>query len=183
MYKKPIALFDMDGTLCDYEGAIRRDYDYQKGPGDPDYSPNNKEIPHLRRRVDFIRSKPGWWLNLETLQLGFDVLEILEKYYDIHIASKGPRNCQNSWTEKLLWVQKHIPDVTTHITQDKSLIYGDILVDDYPPYLEAWLERHTNGIGIMPIHYYNKDFKHESVIPYDGDKEKLEYYEYNTSIF
>ena len=58
---------------------------------------------------------------------------------------------------------KHI-----HITQDKSVHYGKVLVDDYPGYIEAWLEHRPRGLVIMPAHDHNKDFVHAQVVRYDG---------------
>lgn len=57
-------------------------------------------------------------------------------------------------------------DIT--ITRDKGLVYGKVLVDDYPGYIERWLKWRKNGLVIMPASKSNKDFKHEQVIRYDG---------------
>jgi len=170
MKNDKIALFDMDGTLCDYDGAIRRDYNLTKSEGDPPYSHDNKQYPHLKRRVDFIRNKPGWWLALDKLQLGFDILELAKMIgFDIHILTQGPRACPNAWSEKLQWVYDKVGDVDITITRNKGLVYGTFLVDDYPPYVEAWLKWRPRGKVIMPAHEYNKDFNHPSVIRYDGN--------------
>ena len=36
-----VALIDMDGTLCDYEGAMRRDLERLRSPGDPAVFPDD----------------------------------------------------------------------------------------------------------------------------------------------
>ena len=36
------------------------------------------------------------------------------------------------------WCQHHLPGVPVTITMDKGLVYGKVLVDDYPPYVERW---------------------------------------------
>lgn len=169
---KPIAFFDLDNTLADYDTAIRRDYEIYKSPSDPAYSVRNIEHDHIRKLVNLIRSQPNWWLNLEPLSVGFEILEVLEITHNIHIATKGTKKCHTAWTEKLLWSQKHIPSAYVTVTYDKSLLMGDILVDDYPPYLDAWLSNNPDGVGIMPINQYNSHFCHERVIHYTN-KETL----------
>ena len=54
------------------------------------------------------------------------------------------------------------------ITRDKGLVYGKILVDDYPGYVERWLEWRPRGTVIMPANEENKNFSHQNVIRYDG---------------
>lgn len=68
-----IALYDMDGTLCDYDTALRgsmerlrspqeRPYDGKPGDDDPDY---------LKARANLIMSESfrimvGWWNGLHN---------------------------------------------------------------------------------------------------------------------
>lgn len=164
-----IALFDMDGTLCDYDGAIQRDYNLTKSECDPPYSHDNKQYPYLKRRVDFIRRTPGWWKKLEKFKLGWDILSVSDMIgFTPHILTQGPRACSNAWSEKLEWIQENIGEVDITITRNKGLVYGTFLVDDYPPYIEAWLKWRPRGKVIMPAHDYNKDFKHPNVLRYDG---------------
>jgi len=164
-----IALFDLDGTLADYDSAILRDYNKIKSPEDPEYSRELKKYPYMRARIDMIRNQTNWWYDLDVLDLGYDLyLMAVEVGFKIHILTQGPKSCPNSWGEKLRWVQQkiNIEDVT--ITRDKGLVYGKILVDDYPEYIERWLKWRKNGLVIMPAHDYNKDYKHPNVIRYDG---------------
>lgn len=164
-----MGLFDMDGTLCNYDKAIQRDYDLTKSENDPPYSHDNKKFPHLRKRVDFIRRNPGWWLNLEKIQLGFDILNLaIEIGFTPHILTQGPKGCPNAWSEKVQWVHENIGEIDITITRNKGLMYGKFLVDDYPDYIESWLKWRKRGKVIMPVHSYNKDYKNENVIPYDG---------------
>jgi hypothetical protein len=173
MEKDNIGLFDMDGTLCDYDGAIKRDYDLTKSPNDPPYSHDNKKYPHLKARVDFIRRVPGWWLSLKKFQLGWDILRISDLIgFEPHILTQGPRACPNAWSEKLQWIQNEIGEVDITITRNKGLMYGKFLVDDYPPYIESWLKWRPRSKVIMPAHEYNKDFKHPNVLRYDGSNLK-----------
>ena len=167
-----IALFDMDSTLCDYDKAMKRDYNLIKSPEDPPYISFGdviKNTPHLKNRIKLIRNQPGWWKNLEKLKLGFDILEIARKLgFEIHILTKGPKSSPNSWTEKVEWVKENVLDANITITENKGLVYGKILVDDYPIYIKQWLKSRPRGLVIMPVHEFNKNFQYQNMIPYNG---------------
>ena len=170
--KDDIALFDLDGTLCDYDSAIRRDYDKVKSPDGPPYIPsfnNSNQSGYIKNRIRLIRNQVGWWENLEEFKLGFDVLNIArELNFALHILTKGPYSSTNAWTEKVKWVRKHILDGKITITEDKSLVYGKVLVDDFPGYIKEWLIWRPRGLVIMPAHEWNNEYVHPNVIRYDG---------------
>ena len=167
-----IALFDMDGTLCAYMRQLNRDLAEIASPEDPPFKSFDDIEPFMSKRIDLIRSVPGWWQNLPKLEIGYDVLlAASEMGFDIHILTKGPWLITAAWTEKVIWCRQNIPheiDFHTTITEDKSLVYGRVLVDDYPQYIESWLASRPRGLVIMPAHDYNEDFKHPNVCRYDG---------------
>jgi len=168
-----IALFDLDGTLCDFDGANKISYDKLKSPQDPvygDWSMGN-EPEYIKNRLDLIRSSPGWWENLEKLKAGFDILDVARDLgYMITVLTKGPGNISKAiaWSEKVKWTKKHIPGAAVTITEDKGLVYGKVLVDDWPNYVERWLEHRPRGLVIMPTQRWNKDYEHPNVVRYDG---------------
>jgi 5'-nucleotidase len=170
-----IALFDLDGTLADYDSHMIIDYSKIKNPEEPMYYEFNRdeEPIHVKERIKKIRNQPGWWQNLPLFKLGFDVLEITnEMGFQNHILTKSPSSSPNAWTEKYNWFKENIkskfPSAKMTITEDKGLVYGTILVDDWPEYIERWLTHRPRGIVIMPAHRWNKDYKHPQVIRYDG---------------
>lgn len=170
---EPIALFDMDGTLADFDKAMRHQLDLLAGPGD-DYDADDLfetgTTPEwLEARKALIKSQPGFWENLERVQLGFDVLKIAREMKFInHILTKGPSKTTSAWTEKAIWCQREIPDCLITIGMDKGLMYGKMLTDDWPPYVIRWLEWRPRGLVVMPAQRWNKDFTHDNVIRYDG---------------
>ena len=169
-----IALFDLDGTLADYDGAMLRDLPLLAAPGEPAYSLYHEDLPaHIEARKNAISRQPGWWSSLEELALGFDVLrECIALSFQIHVLTKGPRSKPAAWKEKVEWFQQHVlplaPEADITITLDKGLVYGKVLVDDFPPYMLRWLEHRPRGLGIMPLGEQNKDFSHPNVVLYDG---------------
>jgi len=51
------------------------------------------------------------------------------------------------------------------------MVYGRALVDDWPPYVEAWLEYRPRGLVIMPDRPWNQGFSHPNVVRALGDPE------------
>lgn len=167
-----IALFDMDGTLFDYEGRLLMELNAMRGPSEPNFTLLNlhsHDDAWITRRIDTIKRVPGFWRNLDKFELGWHIHEIaVEIGFDVHILTKGPYRNTPAWTEKVECIRKHLPDAVVHITEDKSIHYGRVLVDDWPDYVLPWLENRPRGLAVMPAHHYNAGFKHPNAIRYDG---------------
>lgn len=172
MKPEDIALFDMDGTLCDYDLALRKSMEELRSPFEPPYAgvPKDDDSAYLRARADLIRSKTNWWAELPRFELGFDIWELADNLgYRRMILTQGPKRNPKSWMGKKMWIDKNIgTDVDITITRDKGLVYGKILVDDWPDYITRWLEWRPRGFVIMPAQKHNAGFVHEQVIRYDG---------------
>lgn len=167
-----IALFDMDGTLCDYNKALFEDLEKLRSPNEPLYRDRvgDNSPKYIRNRVNLIRSSESWWEKLPRFQLGWDILEVTKRLdYRIMILTQGPKRNPSSWSGKKRWIDRHLgTDVDITITRDEGLTYGKVLVDDYPDYIERWLQWRKRGLVIMPAHDSNRDFRHKQVIRYDG---------------
>ncbi len=164
-----ICLFDLDGTLADLDKQIKEDMDRLKSPTDPDFDPWDMD-EWIRARRRLIVTQDGWWDNLPKFKLGFDILRIIRSFkFETHVLTKGPSKVSAAWTGKVNWCRKNLPeDIKVTITEDKGLVYGKILVDDWPGYITDWLEWRPRGLVIMPAHNYNRSFTHPNVIRYDG---------------
>lgn len=169
-----IALLDLDGTLADYDAAIRRDMNAIRSPYEPEYgelvSFHKDDMPaYMKARAKLVRSQPGWWLNLARLERGFEILELLKKYeFELHVLTKAPHSVASAWSEKAQWCMSNLPGIDITITQKKDLVYGTILFDDWPPYVIEWLKHRPRGLVIMLEQHWNKGFFHPQVVKYDG---------------
>lgn len=171
-----IALFDMDGTLADYEGVLMKGLERLAAPDEP--VSMDDSIPHIEARMRLIKSQSGWWKNLPVLADGMDILGVADEIgFDIHILTKGPYHTTSAWTEKREWCKQFVPDAKVTITEDKWLVYGKVLVDDYPEYMKSWLHSRPRGLGIMPARKINAGFSHPNVLRYEGRHMLGELYE------
>lgn len=156
-----IALVDMDGTVCDWHNRLRRDVQAVLGDDEKRLPPETvTKIEHL------IRSQPGWYLSLERLPVGFAIVKLLKKIgFSVMIATKATPRAKNAWSEKAAWCLQHFADdVEVTVSQNKTIIYGKILVDDYQKFAEPWLKRRPRGYVIMPDQPWNQGFLHPRVL-------------------
>lgn len=159
-----VALIDMDGTLALYDFALFKALEELRSPNDPEVSLHGHHPPWLRNRIKLIRQQPGFWRNLEKDELGFMTLDLLKELeYSLMVLTKGPVTTTSAWTEKREWCHEHLPGVPVTVTENKGLVYGKVLFDDYPPYIQAWLKWRPRGKVIMTHHAWNQDFEHERV--------------------
>lgn len=162
-----IALIDMDGTVADYVGQLFRDLNSLAGPMEPKYRPSHSSLsdlekqPHLKSRMELIKRSPRWYRNLPPISEGMRVVQLLrETGFDLQVLTKGPWKNSKAWADKVKWCREHIPDAEVHITGSqtgKSLVYGKVFMDDYPAYLQGWLEHRPQGLAIMPVTRENRD--------------------------
>lgn len=181
MSKKPLALVDLDGTLADYSGAMKRDMLKLASPEelvnmaaqldkDTDFF---YHVPHLKARMDLIKAQKNWWLHLKPLEAGFKVVDMLRDLkFRLNILTRGNKNLSDSWGEKHAWARLMVPDADVSIVSDKTPHYGRVLVDDWPDYVVPWLNKRARGTVIMPAQRWNEGFSHPQVIRYtDNDAE------------
>lgn len=166
-----IALFDMDDTLFDYRGSLRTELEKIRSPDESDIPLNFQEYPeYLRNRIRLITSSESFWSEMPKLQLGWNILKIAQELdYRIMILTQGPQKKPMAWSGKKRCIDKHFGetcDIT--LTRDKGLVYGKLLVDDFPAYGERWLKWRKRGHVIMPANDSNIGYQHLQVTRYDG---------------
>ncbi len=170
-----IGLFDLDGSLTDYEGQLRNDLvkllsalDLKRFDELGMWKADEQEP--FKSLIRLIKKQPCWWRNLPVLQDGMEIYKLAEKIgFENHILTKGPKRYPRAWKEKVEWSQANLGDlVNVHITSRKSMVYGKFLYDDYPDYVDDWLKARPRGIAIMPVNRTNLDYTHPRCIKWDG---------------
>lgn len=168
-----IGLWDLDGSLADYDGQLRWELNKIRSPDEPLIEDlwEMEKLPHIKARMRLIKSQPNWWANLPVIGDGLRVFEIAQRIgFRNIVLTKGPHSLPSAWKEKVEWSQRQLGEnIGIQITCDKSLVYGKFLYDDYPEYMSAWLDKRPRGLGIMPATNGNRNFRHPRVVRfYDG---------------
>lgn len=167
---EPVFLIDLDSTLADFDGAMKLGMIPLMGPHEtipPDDTVWGEAAPWIQARRDLVKKQPGFWRNLAPIPEGFAVLEMAKRLkFQPMVLTKGPFKTTGAWTEKVDWCRTHIPEVPVTISEDKGLVYGRVLFDDWPAYALRWLEWRPRGQVIMLEHPWNRTFEHPNVFKY-----------------
>jgi len=168
-----IGLFDLDGSLADYEGQLMADLRRMHSHWEPPLpeSPFEAEkLPWLKARMELIKAQPGWWANLPVMDAGKRVLELARTIgFDCSVLTKGPRRHALAWKEKLEWSFQNLGEIEVTITFNKSNTYGKFLYDDYPEFCYGWLANRPRGLVIMPVKKITPEHNHPRIVQYDGN--------------
>ena len=113
---KKIVYIDMDNVLVNFQSAfpyIDKDLLEQ-------YSDNADDIP-------------GIFSLMEPVAGAIYAYQKLSSRYDTYILSTAPWNNPSAWSDKIIWVQKHLGDYAHKrliLSHNKNLNRGHYLIDD-----------------------------------------------------
>ncbi len=166
--RKKLVYFDLDGTMADWDGAMRRDLTAMIRPGEsPLPAILDPHKPDIRDRCEIIKGQHGWWRNLVPLQDGFRLFELVQSMgFKSQVLTKGPRKFPMAWAEKVAWCAEHMPGIGVNIVMNKENSAGDVLVDDFIPYVSEWLSKNPEGTVIMPDRPWNQNYRHSRMVRY-----------------
>jgi len=171
---EPIALFDLDGSLADFDASMQRKLAELRSPGEDPAADETafEDVPYVKARRRLIKSQPGFWRDLERIPLGFQILEeAREQRFLCQILSRSPRKIPPAAAEKIEWCVKHVPDLPIVLSEDKGLVYGKLLCDDWPEYIARWLAWRPRGLVVAVAHRWNvgiDDQFPKNVVRFDG---------------
>lgn len=143
MTNSKIILVDQDGVLADHQGALLGflRVEHPEVPWlpigelihhdmDKNYPPEYADI------IEEVVLRKGFYRNLAPIAGAKEALEhLLSLGHDVRICTAPKRKYQNCVLEKLEWIEEHLGQKwveRTIITRDKTLVHGNILIDDKP---------------------------------------------------
>lgn len=152
MTYRPTILVDQDGVLADFdshfwERCLQRGYSFDCEPHEQrhrfatDHMTDKWERTHARFMVDHDED---WFADLPVIPGAVEGINALAEVADVWICTKPLEANTNCRDGKAQWVREHLGtewEKRLIIAPDKSLIVGDILLDDAIK-LE-WLPRAT----------------------------------------
>jgi len=143
---KKIILIDMDGVLADFEKGFLKEW-RKKFPHHPHVPVEERKTFNLmesypsglKKDVESIYRTPGFFQYLPEIPGGKEALTKMQELgNEVFICTSPISKYENCILEKYHWVSKNLGFEWTKriiIAKDKTLIYGDILIDDKPEHL------------------------------------------------
>lgn len=138
-----IILVDQDGVLADYEKSFLENWK-NKFPNECFISLEQRKNFHirddypaeLRQKVESIYFSTGFHRNLPPIPGSKEAIQkMLQLGHEVFICTAPLSQYKNCVLEKYLWVEEHFSkDFIKRIilVKDKTLVRGDILIDDRP---------------------------------------------------
>lgn len=140
---KKIILVDMDGVLADFEGRFLEIWK-KKFPHHPHVPLEKRETFYLEedypegleKDIGDIFSAPGFFENLDIIPGSKEALTKMEALgHKVLICTSPTSKYENCVLEKYHWVSRNLGYEWTKkmiVTKDKTLVIGDMLIDDKP---------------------------------------------------
>lgn len=137
-----LILIDQDGVLANFEGRLT-DIFHQRHPDVPrptssiNFHTFENYPEQYRQELDDIPNEPDFFLSLPPIHGAVEAMHWLtrESDHQVRICTAHRRYLSNCAQGKMAWVDKHLgPEFIDLmvVTRDKTLVGGDILIDDCP---------------------------------------------------
>lgn len=133
----------MDGVLADFETRFLEEWK-KKYPHHPHVPLEERETfclsedypGGLEDDIESVLSAPGFFENLDIISGSKDALAKMEVLgHKVLICTSPVARYENCVLEKYHWVAKNLGYEWTKkmiVTKDKTIVFGDILIDDKP---------------------------------------------------
>ena len=176
-------LIDMDGVIADFEGEFLRQWKLNH--------PQKEFIPLEDRRGFYVREQypekytefvqeiyhnPGFYQNLPPIPGAFDALKEIRNSLNNVFLCTSPMlpKYENCVLEKYHWVFDNLGDDWVNniiLTKDKTIVRGDVLIDDMPEVKGSMTPEWDHVIFDQP---YNRNIKDRKRLTWSNWKEILE---------
>jgi 5'-nucleotidase len=141
--RAPVLLLDMDGPLADFDvhgwercTALGHEFDVD-GPNQQTarYFTDHMPIKAHRTAARQMIEAAGWFNDLPVTPGALEgVRTLLERGVDVWVCTKPLEANPTCRDDKGMWLRRHLPELEHKLilAPDKSMIRGDVLLDDAP---------------------------------------------------
>lgn len=136
-------LLDMDGVIADvYAQYIRLEYNHSGVLYTPDMFNGKLEAEIIPNCIKHVTSE-GFFRTAPVMEGSIEGVRLLNDRYQLYIVSSATEY-PKSLPEKQAWLNEYFPFISWRqmvFCGDKSVVSGDIMVDDHPKNLDYFIGR------------------------------------------
>lgn len=131
-------LLDMDGPLAGFDercSELAKAFEFTVAETHARYFTDQIHDQWEKDAMNSLIEAPGWFYNLPVTDGAIEGVNLLlDAGVDVWIATKPMEKNPTCRDDKAKWVRRHFPmlEKKLFIAPDKSLLRGDILLDDAP---------------------------------------------------
>eukprot|EP00403_Amphidinium_massartii_P035295 CAMPEP_0178439866 /NCGR_PEP_ID=MMETSP0689_2-20121128/36418_1 /TAXON_ID=160604 /ORGANISM="Amphidinium massartii, Strain CS-259" /LENGTH=661 /DNA_ID=CAMNT_0020062491 /DNA_START=104 /DNA_END=2086 /DNA_ORIENTATION=+ len=133
---RPIVLVDLDGTLVDWDAGFYKAWGDRPLVDRASYQIEKCVPPQFMQEAVQLFCSKGFFTNLPPMEGGIEALkEMAASGFEVFLCSSPLADSRYSAQEKWEWVREHLGDAWVNrliLTTDKTVVRGDILIDDKP---------------------------------------------------
>lgn len=138
-----LILLDQDGVLADFETGFFKAWG-TRYPELAGIHPSRRQSfylrddypEHLQPQVESVYTQAGFFRDLVPIEGAIEgVRQLMEQGHDVRICTSPLNQYRHCVLEKYEWIEAHLGFEFTHrmmVSKDKTLVRGDVLVDDKP---------------------------------------------------
>lgn len=108
----------------------------------------------LERAMVFLNAKP-----MPGAVEGF---RKLCKAHDVYVVTYNHESCPSGFQQKLAWMRRHFPEFPSNrviFTKNKGMVQGDVIIEDSPDNIQAWLSVNPKGRAFCIAQPYNDNLQ------------------------
>jgi 5'-nucleotidase len=159
----------MDGVIADWKGGIEFNL---MGTGEDlsilDWTRwegvRVDAGPEASALVARAMATPGFYWHLEPIEGAVEALRALDRHHDVWLCSTPDSTNPSCASDKLDWAEHHLGAIWRKrviLTHDKTLVRGDILIDDKP---EVTGDADPEWVHVLFDQPYNQHVEGKAVI-------------------
>jgi len=177
-----IILVDMDGVLCDFEQAFL-DCWRTSFPEKPFIQIPDRRTPYLSDQyppeeydnIYKMWQRPRFFADLPEIPHGVAALKEMDAMgWDVRICTSPMRRYEHCAPEKFEWIEARFGHAWVDkiiLTRDKTMVRGDILIDDMPNIKGSYPTLYTHIIYDQP---YNREVTHRPRLTWANWREVMD---------
>ncbi len=138
---KPLTiLVDLDGVVVDWSAQFDSDrawyYPHIKFDALEEFTTPTNLPQHHQDAIDWVKHRPGFYSEMLPIEGAIDgVMALMASGHDVWFCSTPETRNPTCASDKIAWVTQYLGAKAAQrviLTHDKTLVRGDLLIDDRP---------------------------------------------------